>query len=198
MGHPFEDVRILDHFSRTHLDGDQSAARPSRRLEHWKLDPAQQPARHNDGICQAFGAKQERRPGRAADMATEHFRCSLLGFKTEGDPAMCTNLLGMLADAKLPLTIADKALIDRLRMLDAMGYVKAFIPAVHVDCDNCARQEPAIALEVTPRGRKALSDEQSLEAAQVQRPAQMLPQGEPSRGAHLAWWHGGRRLRSGT
>lgn len=101
---------------------------------------------------------------------------------------MCMNLLGMLADAKLPLTITDKALIDRLRMLDAMGYVKAFIPAVHVDCDNCARQDPAIALEVTPRGRKALSDEQSLEAAQVQRPAQMLPQGE-RRAAPI--WPGG-------
>jgi len=128
-------------------------------------------------------------------MATEHFRCSLLGFKTEGDPAMYMKLLGMLAGAKLPLTIADKALIDRLRVLDAMGYVKAFIPAVHVDCDNCARQDPAIALEVTPRGRKALSDEKNPEATQVQRPARM-PQGEPSRGAHLAWWHGGRRLRS--
>src|SRR5687768_4362437 len=72
---------------------------------------------------------------------------------TEGDPAMCMKLLGTLAGAKLPLTIADKALIDRLRVLDAGGYVKAFIPAVHVDCDNCARQDPAIALEVTPRGR---------------------------------------------
>jgi hypothetical protein len=111
---------------------------------------------------------------------------------------MCMNLLGMLAGAKLPLTISDKALIDRLRVLDAMGYVKAFIPAVHVDCDNCARQDPAIALEVTPRGRKALGDEQDREATQVQRPARMPPQEERSRGAHLAWWHGGRRLRSGA
>lgn len=111
---------------------------------------------------------------------------------------MCMNLLGMLAGAKLPLTIADKALIDRLRVLDAMGYVKAFIPAVHVDCDNCARQDPAIALEVTPRGRKALSDEQDREATQVQRPARMPQEEERSRGAHLAWWHGVRRLRSGA
>lgn len=111
---------------------------------------------------------------------------------------MCMTLLRTLADAKLPLTIADQALIDRLRLLDAVGYVKAFIPAVHVDCDNCARQDPAVALEVTPRGRKALSDEKKLEATQVQRPAWTSPQEEPSRAAHLAWWHSGRRLRSGT
>lgn len=112
---------------------------------------------------------------------------------------MCMNLLGTLAGAKLPLTIADKALIDRLRVLDARGYVKAFIPAVHVDCDNCARQNPAIVLEVTPRGRKALSDEKNLDATPVQRPGRTSPQEEePSRAAHLAWWHGGRRLRSGA
>jgi len=70
---------------------------------------------------------------------------------------MCMNLLGMLAEAKLPFSIADQALIDRLRVLDAVGYVKASIPAVHVDCDDCARQDPAIVIEVTPRGRKMLS-----------------------------------------
>lgn len=70
---------------------------------------------------------------------------------------MCMNLLGTLAEAKLPFTIVDKALVDRLRVLDAVGCVKALIPAVHVDCDNCARQDPAIVIEVTARGRKMLS-----------------------------------------
>lgn len=70
---------------------------------------------------------------------------------------MCMNLLGTLAEARLPFTVADKAAIDRLRVLDAVGCVKAFIPAVHVDCDNCTRQDPAIVIEVTPRGRKMLS-----------------------------------------
>ena len=113
---------------------------------------------------------------------------------------MCMNLLGMLANAKLPLTITETALIDKLQVLDAVGYVKALVPAVHVDCDDCARQDPAIAIEVTPRGRKALGDhiERSQEATPARQPARMLAQEEPSRGAHLAWWHGGRRLRSGA
>jgi len=113
---------------------------------------------------------------------------------------MCMNLLGMLASANLPLTITDAALIDRLRVLDAAGYVKAFIPAVHVDCDDCARQDPAIAIEVTPRGRKALDDgfEHSQEAMPARQPARTLAPEEPPRGARLAWWHGGRRHRSGA
>jgi hypothetical protein len=113
---------------------------------------------------------------------------------------MCMELLRTIAGAQLPFTIADQTLIDRLRVLDAVGYVKAFIPAVHVDCDDCARQDPATVIEITPRGREALSKgiEGDLPAATgMQAPACGHPQEEPSRGAHLAWWHGSRRLRSG-
>lgn len=111
---------------------------------------------------------------------------------------MSMELLRIIAGVKLPFTIADRVMIDGLRMLDAAGYVNAFIPAVHVDCDDCARQDPATVFEITPRGREALSRaiEQELEATKLQRPARPPPQEEPSPRAHLAWWRSGTRRRS--
>ena len=41
-------------------------------------------------------------------------------------------------------------------MLDAIGLIKVLIPPARVDCDHCLRQDPAIVLEITPRGREAL------------------------------------------
>ena len=77
---------------------------------------------------------------------------------------MSMEFLRTLADAQLPLTVLDTGEIDVLRRLDAAGYVKAFIPPVHVDCDDCTRQGPAVVLEVTARGRKALDDNVSMQA----------------------------------
>lgn len=68
-------------------------------------------------------------------------------------------LLQCLANAALPAKITDRALIDKLRVLDAAEYVNAFIPPVHFDCDDCARQDPASVLAITPRGRAALAAE---------------------------------------
>lgn len=71
---------------------------------------------------------------------------------------MNMEFLQKLADAQLPLTLLKKGEIEILRELDAAGYVKAFIPPVHVDCDDCTRQGPAVVLEITARGRRLLSD----------------------------------------
>ena len=70
---------------------------------------------------------------------------------------MCMDMLQKLANAELPFMVADPAQIDKVRLLDAAGHIKAFVPPVHVDLDNCARQDPAMVLEITGRGRKALS-----------------------------------------
>lgn len=70
---------------------------------------------------------------------------------------MPMELLRKLANTELPLTIADRLQIDSLRMLDALGYIRAFIPPVHVDCDDCARQDAATVTEITAYGRKALN-----------------------------------------
>lgn len=71
---------------------------------------------------------------------------------------MSMKFLRTLADAQLPFSVFDSGEIDLVRRLDAVGYVKAFIPPVHVDCDDRVRQEPAVVLEITARGRKALAD----------------------------------------
>jgi len=53
-------------------------------------------------------------------------------------------------------------------------------------------------IEITPRGHKTLSQDigQAIEAITMRRPAQAPLLEAPPRGAHPAWWHGGRRLRS--
>ena len=62
-----------------------------------------------------------------------------------------------LSRAKLPVTVAGPGQVEIIRRLDAVGYVRAFIPASHVDCDNCLRQDPATVLEITPLGQSVLS-----------------------------------------
>lgn len=70
---------------------------------------------------------------------------------------MVAQLLQKLADAKLPLVIVDRAEIEKLRLIEAAGHIRAFIPCVHVDCDDCARQDPATVFEITPRGQRMLA-----------------------------------------
>ena len=77
---------------------------------------------------------------------------------------MSIEFLRTLADAQFPLTVLDTGEIELLRRLDAAGYVKAFIPPVHVDCDDCTRQGPAVVLEVTAHGRKVLDDSLAMQA----------------------------------
>lgn len=69
---------------------------------------------------------------------------------------MCMNLLRELAETKLPCREADPTKIDRVRVLQAAGCLKALIPATRVDCDHRMRQDPATVLEITPHGWKAL------------------------------------------
>lgn len=90
---------------------------------------------------------------------------------------MCMDLLRKLAQARLPLTEDDPAMIDRLRVLEAAGHIKVLIPPVHVDCDHCMRQPPATVLEITPQGHRALSMEMAEEEALL--PAMRRP-GRPS------------------
>jgi hypothetical protein len=94
---------------------------------------------------------------------------------------MSMELLRKLADTQLPFTVRDRIEIDQLRWLNAVGHIKAFIPAVHVDCDDCARQDPAVVVEITPRGRQALNRERA-EGAEVtvQHPA-LPPRSAPPR-----------------
>ncbi|AGU52959.1 hypothetical protein VAPA_2c03990 [Variovorax paradoxus B4] len=66
-------------------------------------------------------------------------------------------ILYRLSRAKLPVTVAGPRQIEKIRRLDAAGYIRAFIPASHVDCDNCLRQDPATVLDITPLGRSILS-----------------------------------------
>jgi hypothetical protein len=67
---------------------------------------------------------------------------------------MCREMLQKLANAQRPFTTASPSQIDKVRLLEAAGYVKAFIRPVHIDPDDCARQDPA---EVTARGRQTLN-----------------------------------------
>jgi uncharacterized membrane protein len=57
-----------------------------------------------------------------------------------------------LSLARFPVNLADQRQIENLRKLDAAGYVRAFIPPPHVDCDDCMRQDPATVLGITPQG----------------------------------------------
>ena len=70
---------------------------------------------------------------------------------------MVAQLLQKLANAKLPLVVVDRAEIEKLRLIEAAGHIRAFIPCVHVDCDDCARQDPATVFEITPRGQRVLA-----------------------------------------
>jgi len=69
---------------------------------------------------------------------------------------MCMEMLQKLVNGQLSFTVAGLSEIDKLRLLDAAGLVKAYIPPVHADIDDAARQDPAQVIEITPRGRRAL------------------------------------------
>lgn len=70
---------------------------------------------------------------------------------------MCMELLGRLATSELPLTEANPAVIDRLRVLEAAGHIRVLIPPAHFDCDDCLRQDAVTVFEILPAGWKALS-----------------------------------------
>ncbi|CAN7743549.1 MULTISPECIES: hypothetical protein [unclassified Variovorax] len=70
---------------------------------------------------------------------------------------MCMEIWLRIANAQLPFTTASPSQIDKVRLLEAAGYVKAFIPPVHIDPDDCTRQDPTKVFEVTARGRQALN-----------------------------------------
>lgn len=86
---------------------------------------------------------------------------------------MNMQFLRTLADAQLPLTVPGSSTIDLVRRLDSAGYIKAFIPPVHVDCDNCARQDPAVVLQITARGRRVLGDHVATQTAAPSSEAQV-------------------------
>jgi hypothetical protein len=65
---------------------------------------------------------------------------------------MPMELLEELADVDLPFEITDRADVEKLRVLLAAGHVDAVIPPVTHDHS----QNPAIVLEITPLGYKAL------------------------------------------
>lgn len=112
---------------------------------------------------------------------------------------MCMNLLKAISGTPFPRTEADPATIDRLRVLDAAGYIKVLIPAARVDCDNCMRQDAATVLEIAPSGWKAL-------AANAAEPEPPLAVHRPTVSksasaaldlAQLAAWFSGTRPRPG-
>jgi hypothetical protein len=100
---------------------------------------------------------------------------------------MTMELLRRLADAQLPLTVLGTGEIELLRRLDMAGYVKAFIPPMHVDCDDCIRQGPAVVFEVTASGRKILGDSYAMQSGlPIQEgPTQDRP---PDRGRRKGRW----------
>lgn len=61
-----------------------------------------------------------------------------------------------LSKQTLLVTVSDRRQIDDLRILDAAGYARVLIPPLHVDCDDCIRQDPATVLCITPQGWKIL------------------------------------------
>jgi hypothetical protein len=70
---------------------------------------------------------------------------------------MCREMLQKLANAQPPFTTASPCQIDKVRLLEAAGCVKAFIRPVHIGPDDCARLDPAKVAEVTARGRQTLN-----------------------------------------
>lgn len=65
---------------------------------------------------------------------------------------MPMELLEELAEMNLPVELVEPAEVDKLRVLLAAGHVDAVIPPVAQD----QSRKPAIVLEITPLGRKAL------------------------------------------
>lgn len=61
-----------------------------------------------------------------------------------------------LSAKTFPVTISDRRQIENLRRLEAAGYIRVHIPCVHVDCDDCIRQDPATVLGITQAGRSIL------------------------------------------
>lgn len=61
-------------------------------------------------------------------------------------------LLEELAEVNFPFEVADPEDVDKLRVLLAAGHIDAVIPPVAHD----QSRRPAIVLEITPLGRKAL------------------------------------------
>lgn len=112
---------------------------------------------------------------------------------------MCMNLLRELAEAKLPCRETDPAKIDRLRVLEAAGYLKALIPATHVDCDHRMRQDPATVFEITPQGWKSLETNAIEEEVPFanHRPARAQSSSAALELAQLAAWFSRARRRSG-
>lgn len=65
---------------------------------------------------------------------------------------MPMELLEEIADMSLPFEITDRVEVEKLRVLLAAGHVDAVIPPATHD----HAQQPAIVLEITPLGHKAL------------------------------------------
>jgi hypothetical protein len=84
--------------------------------------------------------------------------------------------------------VLDTGEIELLRRLDTAGYVKAFIPPLHVDCDDCTRQPPAVVLEVTARGRKVLDDDSYAVQARVPILEGRTRDQPPDRGRNKGRW----------
>ena len=106
---------------------------------------------------------------------------------------MCMELLGRLATSDLPLTEANPAVIDRLRVLEAAGHIRVLIPPAHFDCDDCLRQDAATVFEILPAGWKALR------TGAPDKEASLLSSSRPRRQklARIAGWLIGTRHRSG-
>jgi len=112
---------------------------------------------------------------------------------------MCMNLLAAMSGTPFPRIEADPARIDRLRVLEAAGYIKVLIPAPRVDCDNRMRQSPATVLEIAPLGWKVLAT-RAVEAdppLPVPRLARQKPASASLDLAQLVAWFSGTRPRSG-
>lgn len=69
---------------------------------------------------------------------------------------MPMELLEELADAELPIKVSNSADIDKLRILEAAGYVLSDIPRQWHDPDQRESQRPATVYQVGPLGYKAL------------------------------------------
>lgn len=106
---------------------------------------------------------------------------------------MCMELLGRLATSELPLTEANPAVIDRLRVLEAAGHIRVLIPPAHFDCDDCLRQDAATVFEILPAGWKALS----MGAPDENASPLSSPRPRRPKLASIAAWLSGTRPRSG-
>lgn len=71
---------------------------------------------------------------------------------------MPLDFLRKVQHAQLPLSVPDSHGIQCLAVLKAAGYVKAAIPKPSKGRDTYGHQEPALLLQITDRGRKALNE----------------------------------------